>query len=262
MKLLGATAQTAAWHTALNGLAGTSRRGVVYGGPDLLPRVWTPGAAGWTESLTTAPEAWGTGYSALTADDSLAVHLGQTYSPTGTTLPAFGSQKTILIAGQSNAGFVTEPKLGAYATMVVKSYLGATSLYTDWVPGGTLYNAAVQACYAATPQEIWWVQGETDAANQTAANAYQVKLAELIAAFRVSFSNATLRVRVAVLHIGNQGTYRDTVRAAQNAVCDADPYADAFSEDGYALGADQLHLTAAAGTQMGVDLGDLYIATL
>jgi hypothetical protein len=206
------------------------------------------------------PVAWGTGYGVLTAPDSLAPYLGQTHGPT--TLPAFGAQKSILLAGQSNAGMIVEPKLGAYQTLVIKSWLGATSLQNDWYPGSALFNAAVAACYATTPVEYWWGQGESDAANQQAANDYDDNLWSHIAGMRIAFNLPNLFVRVVQLHIQNPGTYRDIVRAAQNAVCDADPYAEIFNIDGYALQADSVHLTAAAGTQVGVAMGNAYIATL
>jgi hypothetical protein len=260
MKILGTTAEAAAYRTALDGLAGMPRRSLVYGGPDMLPTTWSAGAAGWTESLMLDPAAWGAGYSVVTAPDSLAQYLGQTHGPT--TLPAFGAQMSILLAGQSNAVGIVEPKLGAEETLVIKSGLGATSLYSDWVPGGTLFNAAVLATYATTAQELWWVQGETDAANQTAANAYETKLTELIAAFRTALARPTLLVRVAILNIGNPGTYRDTVRAAQNAVCAADANVEPFDMDGYTLLADNLHYSTATYTQIGIDLGNAYVATL
>lgn len=262
MKLLGTTAEAAAWHTALNGLAGIPARGVVYGGPDLLPKVWTPGAAGWTESLTTAPAAWGTGYSVLTADDSLAQYLGQTYAPTGTTLPAFGVQKSILLAGQSNAVGIVEPKLGAQGALVIKSATGGTSLAVDWVPGGALFNAAVQALYATTAQEIWWVQGEDDAGNGIYAAAYEANLTALIAAFRSALALPNLVVRVCILHSGSIRPFKETVRTAQNNVCNADPFVEAFSMEPYTLLADGLHYSGATYVTIGVDLGNAYLATL
>lgn len=63
---------------ALAKLAGLPRRGTVVGGPDYLPQVYSPGAAGWTDQLVPEPIDVGDGTGVLEIHDDAERYAGRT----------------------------------------------------------------------------------------------------------------------------------------------------------------------------------------
>lgn len=65
----------------IDALEGLPRRATVFGGPDYLPRVYAPGAPGWTAHLCEAPsQAEGGGWE-MPLPDAAEKHLGKVDLP-------------------------------------------------------------------------------------------------------------------------------------------------------------------------------------
>jgi hypothetical protein len=185
--------------------------------------------------------------------------MGTTQS--GVAIPGFGTQKAVLLAGQSNAVYTVLPPLGAHGTLSRKVAQGSTGL-VDWAPGSALFNQAVAAMYGLDVRELWWIQGEEDAASLGTSSVYLTRLRAMLAAFRAALGNFT--ARIALLHSACTRARTAEVRAAQLTACD-DPGNVAFDLDGYS-NYDGLHYydpePHATYLEIGEDLGALYTATL
>jgi hypothetical protein len=72
---------------------GLPRRGTVVGGPDYLPTVYTPGAAGWTDQLVSEPVDLGDGTGVLEVPPDAEVYAGAkvTVSGKAVTIAAAGT---------------------------------------------------------------------------------------------------------------------------------------------------------------------------
>jgi hypothetical protein len=129
---------------------------------------------------------------------------------------------------------------------VIKHTKGATSLHTDWFPGGNatttgdglLYQAfqatvsgglaSLAALYPAATIQVEgmiWHQGEADAGNATNAANYQANLTTFIADVRATYGSG---VKFGIVQLGNTQTALDptrraTVKTAQATVADASP---------------------------------------
>jgi len=193
-----------------------------------------------------------------------------------------GNTFSPLSSGNNNQGLDAksigpEVSFGAAATAftgqptyIVKYAVGATSLATNWNPSGpgaqwtgltNAVNAALPAIaltgQIAVVNDFIWDQGETDAQNQTNANAYQSNLTAFAAALKSTlFASYTLSPNYLFVIAGlpNQSIatvpYQATVRAAQKAVGAAagNRYVDTTN---LALNADNLHFTAASEMALG-----------
>ncbi len=152
------------------------------------------------------------------------------------------------------------PDLSAYGVTVVKSAKDSMGI-VRWLPGGS-ERAALYASVAGTDvREFWFIQGEQDALAEADALAYESRLVALLADVRATLGKPTLRARIALLNSALNRTYASTVRAAQVAVCAADPLTDPFDMNDVP-GFDGLHYSAAGNIASGAGLGNAFIATL
>lgn len=142
--------------------------------------------------------------------------------------PEVGFGRTLADAGRSVA--------------LVKHAVGGTDLAAYWYPGATPGDASAGPGFSvlvdsvqAASQELdaagrpweWagfvWMQGESDALDLTLARAYQANLEGLVSAVREVTATPDLLVAVGLISRESIWTYADLVRAAQQAVADADP---------------------------------------
>jgi hypothetical protein len=125
---------------------------------------------------------------------------------------------------------------------LVKHAVPGTDLATFWYPGATpddatagegfvgladSIDAATATLDAAGRPWVWagfvWMQGESDAIDSTWADAYEANLTGLVGAVRTLTDTPDLPVVVGLISRESLWTYADTVRAAEQAVADADP---------------------------------------
>lgn len=158
---------------------------------------------------------------------------------------------------------------------IIKYANGGTNLHTQWKAGGdatptgdgTEYLAFQQtvrdglaALAAAHPQAeiklegMVWMQGEADA-TATQAALYHSRLTTFISDVRATFGP---RLPFIIGRLSNGQTdipalHRDTIRAGQGAVADADPLASIIDTDGLPMKSDNLHFNGAAQQAMGSD---------
>lgn len=257
--ILATTALIADISAAIDSVDGLPRRSAVIGGPDALPLEWSPGAPGWTERLLLDPVDAGDGYATLAVTEYAERHMGKTVGDV--VIPAFGAQKSILLAGQSNAVNCVPPPLGAYATAVIKCARGSMSI-VEFRPGGSMRDALFDVVRGTDVQEVWWIQGEEDANSEVRANAYEANLTAFLADVRATLGKPALPARIAIVNSGLPRPYVTEIRAAQLAVCESDAFAEAFDMDAYELGPDSTHYPSETNAQIGSDLGDLFTATL
>ncbi|MGE4488742.1 MAG: sialate O-acetylesterase [Kiritimatiellales bacterium] len=181
-------------------------------------------------------------------------------------------------------------------TAVMKYAYGGSALYStsQWFPDGTADRSADGTLYQRFQQTVWrtiaalknkypysnveilgmgWVQGETDAMDG-AADDYKENLTRFIQDVRVTFGTNITFVLSKLspnqyLNDTNHAYYADwtVVRAAQQAVADADPYVEATETagDNYltsaGLSEGQLHYKTASLLQIGDDLGNALMDT-
>ncbi len=163
---------------------------------------------------------------------------------------------------------------------VIKHAVGGTSLYKHWLPDGTAGRAAdgpiyqdfqetVQKGIAALQTRypdhgikilgMGWVQGEADAGNH--AGSYQANLTALIADLRATIDPNLAFVLSKLSPNQNTSANYDIIRAAQQAVADADPRVvatetagpDYLTAAGFPEGG--VHYLSASYLQIGRDLG-------
>lgn len=166
--------------------------------------------------------------------------------------PSFGPELTMMrdLDSGSPGGFAFSSFAGA-----------GTNLFTQWLPTGTYpaldgtgvnYFHQCVAYYQAKEIELGakltvlvWIQGEGDAGNLSAANAYQTNLLALIDAFRVYWPGLIFVIgRLNSDYVnaaGNVGQYTSTIQAAQDAVAIARTGVYLVNPDGVPLRADHTH---------------------
>jgi hypothetical protein len=150
---------------------------------------------------------------------------------------------------------------------VIQAAEGSSALATDWAPAGAgvgAYAALVfeyqQAIAAATSPAnpgasrtvLCWLQGATDAANSTNANAYQANWNTFIAALRSAWSLPSLKVIMMRLHTGASATFTSTVQAQQDLIAAADPLVTLINTDAFQLSGDGAHYTDTGAESLGL----------
>lgn len=117
-----------------------------------------------------------------------------------------------------------------YEHALVKMAIGSTLLATHWRPVGGTFPTAEEPLFdrwiaqlheAETALDgevvgVVWVQGEADAGNLAAANAYAANLTTLISEFRARFPDTWWVINR--LHAASGGSFNSTVRAHQDSV--------------------------------------------
>lgn len=155
-----------------------------------------------------------------------------------------------------------------YRPAIIKVSDGGTSIESHWNP--TTYGiwwknwrssvshalAKLEAMgYVVRLRGFLWLQGETDADNQTRADTYEGTFTDLLAAVDADltgwgYDSADMNVVCAVIHSAS-GTYAGTVRLAQQAVIDTTSDARWFDTDDLSVQNDNLHYDATAITTIG-----------
>ncbi len=129
----------------------------------------------------------------------------------------------------------------------------AGQLYTKWQTAVSDGLAAIAMPYQIAG--LLWMQGEQDAADATGVNgnAYQANLTQFLVDARADFGLQHVVIGLINSHI-DTGVfpYLTTVRAAQAAVCAADPFAYLVTADALALQPDSLHYTGGGQSRLGV----------
>lgn len=168
-------------------------------------------------------------------------------------------------------------KYTAGGTQLYQSADGATTY--DWNPSSTgelfanagffvrdAKAALVALGYEPTTRLLFWSQGEQDA-DATKSAAYQTNLAAIVAGFRNASGDykvlAAAKVAIARLHEQfGTAAYRNAIRAAQKAICDANTGGPQWliNQDDLALLPDFTHIDNAGQRTLGqrlwaVDLG-------
>jgi len=189
--------------------------------------------------------------------------VGKRKHPQGTFGPELGIARALpnLETHVANPGNV----------IFVKCATGGTDLDVAWDPdaltGFMLYQKMM--AWVQNPRQLWaasyevvgvvWIQGENDSRFLGKANAYEANLAAFAARLRLDFSNATMPIVVTQLHAALDivyGPYRDTIRAAEQAVAAADANMTLVSHDAVPLRvSDNVHLTENGLCAHGLDLG-------
>lgn len=149
------------------------------------------------------------------------------------------------------------PELGAstvYNPAGYAKYAAAdTNLYSDWQPGGAIYNLAIAAFDAAIADlvadsvdysipALIWMQGEADTDTSAHAAAYAANLTITVAALRAKYGAG---MKIIVIEIGMSGTNADTVRAQQASFVTGDGNA-ALVETGDLSTTDGVHFNTAS----------------
>ena len=154
---------------------------------------------------------------------------------------------------------------------LIKYAYGGTNLSNDWDPNtGSVYTtfrntvtdglAALNAAgHTYTITAMLWNQGESDAGRTTAQ--YEADLNEFIADIRSRYG-ANLPFFLSRLPLQqatnwNAGVYN--IRAAQDNVAAADPYAYLIDTDGMSMKGDNLHFDTTGQVQMGTAFGEAYL---
>ncbi len=126
--------------------------------------------------------------------------------------------------------------------VLVKHAVGGTDLASYWYPGttpngdgvgpgfsvlaATMEAAATELDAGGRPWEwagFMWMQGESDSLDAGAAAAYEDNLSWLLSSVRALADDPQLPAAIGLISRESIWTYADTVRAAQQAVADADP---------------------------------------
>lgn len=161
---------------------------------------------------------------------------------------------------------------------MVKSDTVATALAAglttpDWSPSGTLYpalktlvlNATANLVSAFPTQPVVvrvlnWMQGESDAADSSAASAYQTNLATFIANARTDFVAASMKFVIGRILIP-AATFVATVKAKQLAEANADGNATIVSTSTFTI-PDGTHYDSASLETLGTRFYQSYVGTL
>jgi hypothetical protein len=144
---------------------------------------------------------------------------------------------------------------------VFKSAYGGSNLALDWQKGSTsgnqLYDTMLGQFKHATALldssnvqykvvGLFWMQGESDAANQTYANNYESNLKNLIQNIRADVGKPSLSVVLGRIgaQLPSPYDFKETVRTAQLKVAEDDALVSWVSIDDQPLDTDDIHLLA------------------
>lgn len=121
-----------------------------------------------------------------------------------------------------------------------------------------LTTKLTNAGYTYNIRGVIWFQGETDASNQTDANAYETNLTNLISDLRTEIGDANLPFVISKVSYtsGNEPAYLTTVRTAQQNVADALTNVGILDSDSYGR-QDTVHLSGEGQYQFGEDCVDV-----
>ena len=153
---------------------------------------------------------------------------------------------------------------------LIKHAVGGTGLYDYWYPGtsredgsqGVGYHDLLATFDAATAEldaegvawrvaGLLWMQGESDAlADAGIAAAYEGNLTRFIARARADFEAPDMPFVIGKIHCPTC-TYGDVVRAAEDAVAEADEAVFAFDTDDLPINADNIHYDAPGQRALG-----------
>jgi hypothetical protein len=152
----------------------------------------------------------------------------------------------------------TYPDAFATHPAFLKHAKGSTDLANDWDSADAanfMYSSMEKAVadakynlgqkgYRVKLRGFVWFQGETDASDQTKANAYQSNLTAFIADIRARFNTPALPVVICkIAYASNPPAYLSTVQAAQQAVADNDSNIEIIDTAALAR-RDSVHLNA------------------
>jgi hypothetical protein len=144
---------------------------------------------------------------------------------------------------------------------LIKHTRGGTSLAADWAPRhGREFHAMREKTRRALEElrasgheprlrGFVWMQGEKDAAEKAAAEAYEQNLRALVREVRSVFGEPTLPIVLGRINAPDRA-YRDRVRKAQDTVARGDPHAACIDTDDLKL-SDGIHYDAAALVELG-----------
>lgn len=147
---------------------------------------------------------------------------------------------------------------------VCKSAWNGTSLAAEWNPsGGTRFSgmetqaAACRSALSAIPSlrtGVLWMQGETDAEDNTDANNYGTNLAAFLTAVNSRWDTVQATTPVIIGRMSNSTffTFRAAVRSAQSAAAAANT--KVVDTDSYTLQGDNIHYNAAGIASLGLDM--------
>ncbi len=158
---------------------------------------------------------------------------------------------------------------------VVKYAVASTSLADDWGDGDTVYNDAIVEVNEAIAEmqtqlgrscniaSICWLQGETDATDNTDADNYGTNLTSLLTRLRadINGASATTDTLVIATYTDDAGTWPFVaeVNTGKTTVTGADSNAAYLDNTGFAtVVSDDIHLNAATQETIGVEWSDCF----
>jgi len=174
-----------------------------------------------------------------------------------------------------SAGKDIADTLGYPRVAIVKHAVGATSLAPvagmDWAPYSyelslQLLNRA-QAAASVMPSKLgdsgkvsafFWMQGETDAANQSHASNYLPRLQEFISLARTGYGQPNMPFIMGQVNPSWYAPYWYNVQAAQAVVAQTDPRTALVLTDDLPRASDDLHYTSAGIVELGLRFAHAY----
>ncbi len=109
---------------------------------------------------------------------------------------------------------------------------------------------------------MFWMQGESDAGDSTAASEYEANLTKLLNSVRTDFAVPDMKFVIGRLKSTINRSYVETVIAAQEAVADADENTYFIDTDDLQFKSDNLHYSAVGLIGMGERFANTYLSTL
>lgn len=106
---------------------------------------------------------------------------------------------------------------------------------------------------------VLWMQGESDATDTKAANAYAANLATFFTQTRIRWGDARTKIIVGRIRT-TAGSFASTVRAAQQLTVSGDSNSALVDTDFYPLARDRLHYTPMGIIRLGGDMYSAYLA--
>ena len=113
--------------------------------------------------------------------------------------------------------------------------------------------------HAISHIHVLWMQGESDATDMKAANAYAANCATFFTQARIRWGNARTKIIVGRIRT-TAGSFASTVRAAQQSAVSGDSNSALVDTDSYPLARDRLHYTPTGIVNLGGDMYSAYVA--